>query len=188
MSERAPRVEVGRVMGPHALRGELRVRYFGDGPDTLLDAEEVWLSGARADDELVRCRVVSAGTGRPGEVRLALEGVDDRDAAQALRGRLVLVDAVALAPLGDDEFYWHELVGCRVSTEEGEEIGTVRELWDVGHQDLLVVTGAGGSDILIPTVREIMTRVDLRARTIVVAAPPGLIRPAPGGSGEEGAP
>ena len=174
------------MLGPHGLRGELRVRWLGDGPDTLLDADAVWLRGARAGDAAVPYRVLHTGTGRSGEVRLALEGVADRDAAQALRGRGVLVEAQTLAPLGEDEFYWHELVGCRVTTVAGEPVGIVRELWDVGRQDLLVVTptsGEGrGSEILIPTVREIMIRVDRGARTIVVAAPPGLIRPLHGGA------
>lgn len=177
-------VEIGVVVGAHALRGEVRVRYFGDGPDHLLDSEHVWLGEHRNDRAAVRYGVIGGGTGRGGEVRLALEGVTDRNAAEALRGRFVLLDRDDLETLGDDEFYWHELIGCTVATDTGREIGVVRALWDSGRHDVLVVVGADGQQILIPTAREIMTHVDRPARRIVVQDVPGLISPAvesPGG-------
>jgi 16S rRNA processing protein RimM len=171
------RVELGRIVGAHALRGEVRVRYFGDGPDTLLDAERVWLGESR-DDPLARAyAVLRAGTGRALEVRLALEGVQDRDAAEALRGRLVLVETADLAPLEADDYYWHELVGCAVETVEGVAVGVVRELWDAGRHDVLVVEAADGGQVLVPTAREIMTEVDREARRIRIAPVPGLLGP-----------
>jgi len=179
-------VEIGRVVGAHALRGEIRVRYFGDGPANLLDSEHVWLGEHRDDPEARRFAVIGGGTGRGGEVRLALEGVSDRNAAEALRGRLVLMDRADLAELDDDEFYWHELVGCTVVTDAGAEVGTVREIWDSGRHDVLVVVGPEGGQILIPTAKEIMTGVDRAARRIVVHDIPGLIAPVPGPSDEAG--
>jgi 16S rRNA processing protein RimM len=100
--------------------------------------------------------------------------VEDRNAAEALRGSLILVDPGVLEPLGDDEFYWHELVGCRVQTEADEEIGVVRELWNTGSHDVLVVAGARGQ-VLVPTAREIMKHVDLAERRIVIEVLPGLL-------------
>lgn len=179
-------VEIGRVVGAHALRGEIRVRYFGDGPANLLDSEFVWLGEHRDDPGARRFAVVGAGTGRGGEVRLALEGISDRNAAEALRGRLVLMDRADLAALDDDEFYWHELVGCSVATDAGEEVGVVREIWDSGRHDVLVVAGSDGRQILIPTAKEIMTGVDRAARRIVVRDIPGLIAPVPAASDEAG--
>ncbi len=170
-------VEIGRVVGAHALRGEVRVRYFGDGPDLLLDSEYVWLGEHRDDRAAVRYGVIGGGTGRGGEVRLALEGVADRNAAEALRGRLVLLDRDDLEALGDDEFYWHELIGCSVATDTGLEIGVVRAIWDSGRHDMLVVDGSQGRQVLIPTAREIMTTVDRAARRILVHDVPGLISP-----------
>ena len=79
-------VEIGRVTGAHGLRGEVRVRWFGDGPETLLSLDEVRLGSSLEDPRPRLYRVHRAGTGRAGEVRLALEGVNDRDAAGALRG------------------------------------------------------------------------------------------------------
>jgi 16S rRNA processing protein RimM len=119
--------------------------------------------------------VQGAGTGRGGEVRLALRGIATRAEAEALRGRLVLGDASRLALLDPNDFYWHELVGCLVETEGGDAVGRVRELWQTGSHDVLVIDGVAGQQVLVPTAREIMKRVDLEARRIVIDAIPGLL-------------
>ena len=169
------RVELGRVVGAHALAGEIRVRWFGDGPDHLASAESIWLGESGSDPSACAYRVLAAGSGRRGEVRLGLEGVVDRTAAEALRGQLAMVDAVDLAPLSDDEFYWHELIGFRVETLEGEAVGEVLEIWETGGHDLLVIRGVAGQQLLVPTAREIMQKVDRPGRRIVIDAIPGLI-------------
>jgi len=169
------RVTLGRVVGAHALRGEVRVRVLGDGPENLLAVEEVVLCLDEEDGDARPYTVVGRGSGRPGEVRLGLEGVTDRDAASALRGRLVRVDAEALAPRDPDELYWHELVGCRVVGDDGREIGVVDELWETGAHDVLVVRTETGERHLLPTARELMREVDVPGRRIVVALVPGLL-------------
>ena len=108
-------VVLGRIVGAHALKGELRVRFFGDGPGQLLEAENVFVGADESRPAAAREHAVKrTGTGRAGEVRLLLEGVGDRNAADALKGRFVFGALADLPELGDDEFYWHELVGYAV--------------------------------------------------------------------------
>jgi len=173
--EPRPAVELGRVVGAHALRGELRVRYFGDGPESLLGLDAVWLAPPGANAQPGRYAVLKGGFGRPGEVRLALAGVTSREAALALKGQLVLVHEDALEPLAEGEYYWHQLIGCRVATAEGRELGRVTELWQTGAHDLLVVSSGAGAPLLVPTAAEIMRSVDLEAGLIVIDAIPGLL-------------
>ena len=169
------KVELGRVVGSHGLRGAVRVRFFGDDPQHLMNAEEVWLGEGREDRHAKSFGVLSGGMGRAREVRLELAGVADRDAADALRGRYVLALARDLEPLQADEFYWHELVGCSVYTEAGIRVGEVCEIWETGAHDVLVVRDAEGRQNLIPTARELTREIDREARRIVVASLPGLI-------------
>jgi 16S rRNA processing protein RimM len=173
--DRSRRVELGRVVGAHALKGELRVRLFGDGPDHLLGLAGVWLGEGREDAGARHFAVTRAGTGRGGEVRLALEGVSTREEAAALRGLLVLARSSDLPPLDEGDFYWHELIGCMVETETGEPVGRVREMWETGAHDVLVVVRESGDQVLVPTAREIMLRVDVAAGRIVIDAIPGLL-------------
>lgn len=169
------RVELGRVVGAHGLAGQVRVRVFGDGPDNLFSCEEVWLGESRDDPRAKAYKVHYGGTGRAKEARLGIEGIRDRDAAHALKGQLVLGNVAALSPLADDEFYWHQLVGCRVETDSGELVGTVREIWETGAHDVLVVKDENGRQNLVPTARELAQTIDLKSRRIVVTALPGLL-------------
>ena len=181
------RVVLGRVAGAHGLRGQLRVAVLGDGPENLLGAPWLELSFDRADplrDAACRRYAVSYAAVHGGRhVRVGLEGVADRDAALALRGAFVLGDVALLAPLAEGEHYWFELVGCRVEAEEGRPLGTVRELWETGAHDVLVVEDAAGREHLIPAREPFLRLVDAAARRIVVATVPGLLADEPGATG-----
>ena len=78
-------VAVGRVVGSHGLRGQLRVHFFGDGPETLEQVDEVWLARSQDDVDATRYALQRARPGRPGEVRVALEGLSRREQADELR-------------------------------------------------------------------------------------------------------
>ena len=172
-------VVLGRVVGAHALQGEIRVQFFGDDPSNLLQVPEIWLGTGRTDTDARRFEVLRAGSGRAGEIRLGLRGVEDREAAAALRGLFVLADAAGLAPLPDGEFYWHELIGCEVVGRDGSQIGTVREIWDTGAHDVLVVEAADGERYLLSTARELMPEVDVGVGRITVELLPGMLAPVP---------
>jgi 16S rRNA processing protein RimM len=168
------------VVGAHGVQGQVRIRVFGDGPRHLLELPSIALADGSKGLEDPAPRIYDidgGGPGRSGEVRLTLDGVSDRSSAEALKGRIVLGERADLPPLEEGEFYWFELIGCRVEVEGGETVGTVRELWESGAHDLLVVRGSDGRDRLIPTARELMTEVDLAARRIVIADLPGLTDP-----------
>jgi 16S rRNA processing protein RimM len=175
-------VIVGRVVGAHGLRGELRIRLQGDVDNNLQAGSRLRLAREEGDPKAVEARVRAIGSGRRGEARLALEGVDSRDAAEALRGRLVLAPAAELEPLAEGEYYQYELVGCRVEDGEGRCLGVVRGIWETGAPDVLVVADEeAGREHLIPAASEFLREVDLEARRIVIDAPPGLLE-----AGEEG--
>ncbi len=168
---------LGRVAGAHGVRGEIRVRWLGDGPDTLLGAGELGLAREPDDPAPRSYEVQQGGTGRAGEVRLKLRGVDDRDQAAELRGCFVTMDAASTPPLPEGEYYWYQLVGCRVETAAGEPVGTVRELLEAGAHDVLAVEGDDGRTRLIPTAREFLLEIDVEQARIVVRDLEGLLDP-----------
>lgn len=170
---------VGRVVGAHGLRGQIRVQYFGDRPTNLLQLREVWLGRARDDARARHFEVCYTGTGRGREVRLALAGVVDREAAAKLRGLLALARPEQLQPLPAGEFYWHEVVGCAVVGTDGREIGTVVEIWETGAHDVMVVESADGRRHLLSTARELVPEIDVENRRIVAEMIPGLLDPIP---------
>ncbi len=173
----AERIVLGEVVGAHGLAGEVRVRVAGDGPEHLLGSEVVWL-GKRAKDPAARRRVVVGAAMAPrGDVRLKFEGLDRRDDVNKLVGLLVTASPEVLAELPEGEFYWFELIGCRVESAHGDAVGTVREIWETGAHDVLMVEDEDGVRRLVPTAEALLETIDLEARRIVVADLPGLLEP-----------
>jgi len=169
------RFTLGRVIGAHGLRGELRVRLLDEEDNNLHAMASVWLAREEGDPKAVEARVRAVGSGRRGEARLALEGVDGRDAAEALRGRLVQAAVTQLGRLEPGEYYQYELVGCRVEDGNGRVLGVVSGIWETGAPDVLVVVDAQRREHLIPAAREILREVDVAARRITIDAPAGLL-------------
>ncbi len=174
---RPTRVALGEVVGAHGLRGEVRVRVFGDGPDNLLQAP--WLAlGAGPDDEALEpIEVIAAEPGARGEMRLRLPGITTREGAAALTGLLILGEVEHLERLPDGEYYGYEWVGCRVEDQDGRPVGTVRAIWDTGAHDVLVVEDETGREILLPIADALLREVDVEAGRIAMEVAPGLLDP-----------
>jgi 16S rRNA processing protein RimM len=170
-------VVLGKVVGAHGSNGELRVRWLGDGPENLMRAPRVALGAESEHGRWYEVRCVSrAGSGRGGEVRIELAGVESREAATALTGLHVIGDAAHLEALPEGEHYWFEWIGCAVSTDTGRALGTVTEIWEAGAHDVLVVKEEGtGRERLLPVVESLLREVDVPGRRIVTAVPEGLL-------------
>jgi 16S rRNA processing protein RimM len=182
-------VLLGRVAGPHGVRGWVRVRYFGEGPGHLLGVERVALSRREDDPAPAEREVEESGPGRPGEVRMRLAGVRTREEAEALRGWFLSGPRAALEALPPGEHYWFELVGCRAELPDGRTLGTVRELWATGAHDVLVVEGEKGRRHLIPAADAFLAEVDVAAKRIRIQPIPGLLEgeeAEPDGAGPRG--
>jgi 16S rRNA processing protein RimM len=111
-------------------------------------------------------------------VLLSLRGVESREAARALAGLLVAVDARHLEPLPSGEFYEYQLVGCTVVSQDGRALGKVRALWDTGAHGVFVVEDERGEELLLPAAPELLREVDVERERIVIEVPEGLLGPA----------
>jgi 16S rRNA processing protein RimM len=167
---------VGRIVRPHGVHGELTVEVRTDDPDLRLGVGAVLATEPAAAGPLT----VARRRLHSGRLLLRFVGVDDRSAAEDLRGTLLVVDSAELPELPDpDEFRDHQLIGLSVIAPGGEQVGTVADVLHYG-QDLLVVDGEGkraGAEILIPFVSAIVTDVDIPAGLLRVDPPPGLLDP-----------
>lgn len=164
------RVAIGRIAGAHGVRGWLRVSVFADGSEALKPGILVYLQGGREEGFEVRR---AAPGRRGGEWRVALDGVESRDAAEALSGRTVSVAIEALGSAGGDSVWGHELIGCAVEAEDGAPLGRVREIWATGASDVLVIEAPEGSEHLVPAA--FLVDVDVAAQRVVVRVLPGLL-------------
>jgi 16S rRNA processing protein RimM len=167
---------VGRISRPHGVRGELAVDVRTDDPELRLAAGAVLATEPAAAGPLT----VTRARWHSGKLLMSFDGVPDRDAADQLRGVLLVVDSAELEDIADpDEFRDHQLIGLAVYGPGGEHVGEVTDVLHSG-QDLLVVAGAGarsGAEIMIPFVAPIVPEVDLAGRRIVIDPPAGLLDP-----------
>ncbi|ASF12601.1 ribosome maturation factor RimM [Nocardia brasiliensis NBRC 14402] len=169
---------VGRVAKSHGVRGELVVEIRTDEPQARF-APGSTLRGRLARSKEVREFTVESAREHSGRLLVFLDGVSGREAADALRGMLFVVDSADLPPSDDpDEYYDHELEGLTVRLTDETVVGTVREVLHSAAGELLSVRAAAdGREILIPFVTAIVPTVSLAERLIVIDPPEGLLDP-----------
>ncbi len=162
---------VGRVLRPHGIRGELRVEILTDYPERVEELPRLYVG------EEYRPYPVRSVRFHKGAMLLSLEGCDDRNAAEALRGAVVYVALEDAIPLEDDEYYLFQLEGVEVFTEEGERLGEVVEVLSTpGANDVYVIHGVRG-ELLIPAIHEVVRSLDLAEGRMIIRPLPGLLEP-----------
>jgi 16S rRNA processing protein RimM len=164
-------VVVGRIGRPHGVRGEVTVDVRTDDPGLRFVPGAVLRT-----DPPERGPITIAGVHwHSGTLLLRLEGVDSREAAEAVRNTELLVAVADLPEIEDpDSYYDHQLVGLTARMPDGSVLGEVSM---VRHeaQDLLVVRRSEGGEVLIPFVSAIVPTVDLAGGFVVVDPPEGLL-------------
>jgi 16S rRNA processing protein RimM len=167
---------VGRVVKAHGVSGEIVVEVRTDDPDNRFAAGSL-LTGKPAKGEPAREYTIESSREHGARLLLRLAGIVDRDAADAMRGMLFVIDSADLPPIDDpDEFYDHQLEGLLVRTTNGREVGTVAEVLHTAAGELLAVRGADGTgEALVPFVTAIVTSVSLADKVIEIDPPDGLL-------------
>lgn len=155
-------VVMGRIAAPYAIKGWVKVQPFTEHLDSLLDYP-LWRlgrAGAWREFRLLEGKV-------HGQSLLAcLEGVADREAAEALQGMEIAVARAELPPPAEDEYYWDQLIGLEVVNRQGETLGRVESVLETGAHDVLKIRGE--REYLVPFVAALVDKVDLAAGRIEV--------------------
>ena len=139
-----------------------------DFPGRFEAGSELWIEREDASFTVERSRW------QKGQAVLKLSAVDDRERADALRGRYLRVPGSHLAELEEGEYYLFQLMGLTAVTEEGRELGQVKDVLQTGANDVYVVDTPQG-ELLLPAIRDVIKQVDLGAGRLVVHLLPGLM-------------
>ena len=135
------RITLAAVAGAHGIKGEVRLKLFGDGVESLSRYKKLYVGGAER-------RLLAVRDGKMAVARF--DGIVDRGGAEALRGSLVEVDRAAMPPLADGEYYYADLIGLLAVDRAGNEIGAVVAVENFGAGDLLEIEITSGKRSLIP--------------------------------------
>ncbi len=167
-------VEVARVGDAWGVKGWIKLLPFSADPQALFSSKRWYVQpsdrGPKAFDGTALLRVREARD-HSGGVVAQLDGIDDRDAAQALRGARIFVRRSSFPSTSTDEYYWVDLIGLDVVNRQGESLGQVKELLQTAAQSVLVLRYASGDEWLermIPFVAAYVDAVDLEGKCITV--------------------
>lgn len=164
---------IGQIVALFGVRGELKVRLLTDIPDRLQQLEAVYLG---PDHRKYGIEHVRPYKGEMVIVKLA--GVDDANAAEPLRQQSLLIPLSQLAKLPPDSYYQHDILGLTVFTLDNHKLGPIVDIIETGSNDVYVIKGADGKQVLIPAIKAVVKQIDLIRRTMYIDPLPGLLEPA----------
>lgn len=165
---------IGQIVRPHGVRGEARMRILTDYPERLRQLKQVYLAHDPTAPSPRRHQV--AGVRMNQDVALLrLAGITDRNQVEPLRGLYVMVELADAVPLDDDEVYLFQLIGMRVVTDAGAELGTLTDVLETGANDVYVVDSPQHGEVLIPVIPDTIVATDTEQNRITVRLPAGLL-------------
>lgn len=163
-------VLVGTIAKPHGLRGELKLNCFSAESETIREHDRYVLVDGQGDLsvplEVENCRLQGK------TVIVKLEGIDNRNSAETLFGKGVLVYKSDLPALAENEYYWYQFIGLKVMTDGDVSIGRVKAIFNNGAQDIMVIRNQH-KELLIPIIEGVIK--EHSEQGVVITPPPGLL-------------
>lgn len=162
---------LGEVLRPHGVAGELRMRVLTAYPERLAELKTIYI-GRSPEAPDIKSHKLQAVRFNQGYALLKLKGVNNRDQADRFRELFVMVAIEDAIPLDEGEVYLFQLIGMTVQTQDGQILGTIREVLETGANDVYIVDSPHHGEILIPATEH---TIDAENRRVTVILPEGLL-------------
>ena len=159
-------VVIGKAVKPFGVKGEIKIHAYTESLDVFGKSAVLFFDNAPF--AVVKTRV------HGGAVLASLEGVDTPESARELVGKLVQTEEDNLPPREEGEYYWVDLIGMKVSTTEGRNLGEITRITPTGAHDVLHVEGPFG-EVLLPYIDEVVMSVDTENNEMLVDPLEGLV-------------
>ncbi len=164
---------VGKIVNTHGIKGELKVLSMTDFP------EERYQKGNELtlfiEGKEPKSLTIASYRKHKNFDLLMFEGYSDINEVEGFKQGILKVDESQLQDLDEGEFYFHEIIGCVVRTTSGEELGVVKEILSPGANDVWVVKAPRGKEHLIPYIEDIVKKVDIAQKEIIIEPMEGLL-------------
>ncbi|WP_424765813.1 ribosome maturation factor RimM [Paenibacillus sp. sgz302251] len=169
---------VGKVVNTHGIKGELKVLSQTDFGDVRFASGSKLLMLNEDSGASMEVRIVSSREHKNVYI-IKLEGFNDINQVEKYKGWVLKVSEAEQEELVEGEYYYHEIIGCRVVTEEGDDLGVISEILSPGANDVWVVDrpkGAGKQQqLLLPVIDDVLISVDKQEKVVTVRLMEGLI-------------
>ncbi|RJQ41435.1 MAG: 16S rRNA processing protein RimM [Anaerolineaceae bacterium] len=152
---------IGKIRKPHGVRGELLFEILTEFPERIKAGKKVYVGDGKFEQQIESVRFQKEN------YLIKFKEINDCEKAGIYRNQMVYVQAVDLPKLPKDEYYYHDLIGMQVLSEEGEKIGSVSEIIETGAKEVLVVSQAG-KEYLFPFIKQVVLEVNKEESVIIV--------------------
>ena len=159
----ARKLAVAQIVKPQGIKGEVKLKSLGNDAYGLAEVDEVYLS--ESSPKPVKVTKVWL---YKGNAFMALQGVADRNQAEALRGKTLYVEMPEEDELEEGKYYVADLIGCAITDESGKKLGTLKDIMQHGAADVYVVEGE--KNFMMPSLKKVIMHTDIKAKTITVDA------------------
>ncbi len=164
-------ITIGRAVKPFGVKGEIKIEPMTDFPERFKDLRRVYLVSPAGREIVCEIRSLRYADGVP---FLLFSGYDSPEKAKTLNGWFLKVPEEEAVPLPEGSYYWFELVGMEVVSEDGETLGTITEVFETGSNDVYVMK-KGRKEIYLPATKEIVKHIDRKAKRMVIHLVDGLM-------------
>ena len=164
---------IGVITSAHGIRGGVKVFPVTEDPERFRKLDKV-LYSLPGQDGIQGSFEVKRVAFQKQMVLLEFEGITDRNTAETLKGRQLWVSREEALPLGEREYYLADVMGMRVVTDDGEELGTVTDILETGSNEVFQVEKEQGKSLLIPSIPDCVVDMDFEQNLLAVHLLPGL--------------
>lgn len=166
---------VGKIVNTHGIKGEIRVISSTDFAEERYKVGNTLFLFMDEKKEPLEVKIASHRSHKNFDL-LTLEGLQNINLVEKFKGGILKIPESQLTPLEDEnEFYFHEIIGCEVYTVNGEEIGKIKEILTPGANDVWVIKGKAGKEILIPYIEQVVKQIDVNNKKVLIDPIEGLL-------------
>ena len=165
---------VGKIVNTHGIRGEVRVISRTDFPEERYKIGNAIFLFGEGNKEPIELKIKSHRPHKNFNL-LTFEGYDNVNEVESMKGSTLKVPESFLGELSENEYYFHEIIGCKVITVEGVEVGVISEILTPGANDVWVIKTSKKEEILIPYIEEVVMKVDVKEKLVVIEPMEGLL-------------
>ena len=167
------RLKVGKIVNTHSLKGEVKVISSTD------FEEERFKKGSKLlitrGNQLIREVVVQSYRNHKNFLLVKFEGIDSVEEAEKLKNLQIKIDSDEVGELEENEFYFHQIIGCEVFDENDKNLGEIIDILTPGANDVWVIKGENGREILIPYIEDVVKQIDITNKKVNIEVMEGLI-------------
>ncbi len=171
MTDQNELIPVGKIIGTHGIKGLLKVYSYSGNIQSLESTKTVFLKGKNGSLSEYNIKSVSA---HAGGFILALNDYSDINQVLSLTGSELCLKQNQLPVPDEDEYYWRDLIGLDVFTDQDIKLGTLVDIFETGSSDIYVVRGSS-KEYLIPAIADVITNIDIPGKKMIITPLEGLL-------------